>query len=295
MSVKFRDYYEILGVSRTASQEEIRKAYRQLARRYHPDVTKGDKKDEERFKEINEAYEVLKDNDKRKRYDMLGANWKAGQDFQPPPGFGGAGFPNGGGAGFNFGGFSDFFSAIFGDQMGGGPRGARPGGGFSYQGAPAMEPEEYIIEVPLTRIAEGGTMAVNLGGKRFDVRIQPGIGEGKKIRLAGEGIGGADVLLQVKYVADERYRLDGEALVTEARITPAVAALGGKATVETPEGTISLTIPAGSSSGRRLRLRGKGIPRPGGPGDLLVQIMVVVPANLTDEQRRLYEQLKALD
>jgi curved DNA-binding protein len=290
-SVKFHDYYEILGVPRTASQEEIRKAYRQLARRFHPDVAKGGQKDEERFKEINEAYEVLKDPDKRTKYDQLGHNWKAGQDFQPPPGYGGPGV---GGAGFNFGGFSDFFSAIFGEQ--GGPGGRRPGQpGFQFH-QPLMEPEEYIIEVPLTRIVEGGAMSVRIGARSFDIRIPTGIAEGKKIRLAGEGNGGRDVHLQVKYVPDDRYRIEGETLITDVRISPAIAALGGKVAVDTPDGTLSLTVPAGSSSGRRLRLRGKGLARAGDQkGDLLVQVMIVLPTVIPAEQQALYEELRKLE
>lgn len=308
MAVKFRDYYEILGVSRTASQEEIRRAYRALARKHHPDVNQGDSAAEDRFKEVNEAYEVLKDPEKRKRYDALGANWKAGQEFTPPPGF--TGFGGGGHhtgpQGFNFGGFSDFFESIFGGQFTGdgrpgGPRMHMRGatdprmGGFGAGFEP--QPEEYEVEVPLRHVLEGGTIGIQLNGRNLTVKVPKGIAEGKKIRLAGAGVSGGDLLLRVRYGADDYYRIEGDALVVEARISAPQAALGAKLPVQTPDGTISLTIPPGSSSGRRLRLRGHGLPQGAGGvrGDLLVQIMVTVPATLSEEQRRLYEALRKLD
>lgn len=309
MSVKFRDYYEILGVSRDASAEEIRSSYRKLARKYHPDVNKDDPKAEDRLKEVNEAYEVLKDPEKRRKYDALGADWKNGQEFRPPPGFGG--FSGGGSAGgFNFGGgFSDFFEAIFGSRFqgaGGARGGARPfgspmgGGGYTYEGNFAGDATEAEIQVPLDTVVEGGRVQISVsipphGPRTLEVRIPRGIAEGKRIRLSGQGEGGADLHLRIKYAPGEKYRMDGDHLIVEARVSPAVAVLGGKATVPTPDGEISLTIPPGSSSGRRLRVRGKGLPgAKGRRGDLLVQIMIQIPADPTPEERALYEQLAAL-
>ncbi len=327
MAVKYRDYYEILGVPRNASAEEIRRAYRKLARKYHPDANKGDSSSEDKFKEINEAYEVLKDPEKRRRYDQLGDNWKQGQDFRPPPGWEGfaGGFPGGGGAGgaqgFNFGNFSDFFEALFGGAGGfergaaggRGPRvefrtsrggfggspfgeGASPFEGFGQQ-PPPTPPSEATIEVPLSRVLHGGLQKVSLsipgrGTRTFDIRIPRGIEQGKKIRLRGEGPNGTDIHLKVRYAQDSLYRLEGEDLVVNAYVSPAVAALGGKASVETPEGTVNVTIPAGSSSGKRLRLRGRGLPRTNGTtGDLYVQVMIGFEGPLSPEERRLYEEL----
>lgn len=303
MGVKFRDYYEVLGVPRTATAEEIRRAYRQLARKHHPDANHGDASAEGRFKEINEAYEVLKDPEKRSQYDALGANYKNGQEFRPPPGWGGPGGRGfqGDPRGFNFGGFSDFFGAMFGDRMGGFQ--GRPGAAGSPFGDYREEPEplQATLDVSLDDVVRGGTVAVTLqfpglGARRYDVRIPRGIGEGKKIRLAGEAPEGGDLLLVVRYAPGEHFRMEGENLVTNAVLSPADAVLGTKARVQTPEGEITVVVPPGSGSGRRLRVRGKGFPhREGEPGDLLVQVMVAVPASPTAEQRRLYEQLRALD
>lgn len=311
MSVRFKDYYEILGVQRGASEQEIRKAYRQLARKHHPDVNKSDKGAEEKFKEINEAYEVLKDPEKRSRYDELGANWKSGQEFRPPPGFnpGGGGAP---GQGFNFGGFSDFFQQFFGGAGGGRPTMRTAGspfediftqqefGGANGRGhAPEVATAE--VEVPISAVLTGASISLNLsipgrGTKSFDVRIPRYIAEGKKIRLAGEGEGGSDIHLKVRYERNGPWRIEGDSIVVEARVGPALAALGGKATVDAPEGPLSLTVPAGSSSGRKLRVKGQGMPRPdGGRGDLLVQVMITIPSNLTQSQRDLYEKLKAAE
>ncbi|MCC5875715.1 MAG: DnaJ domain-containing protein [Candidatus Sumerlaeia bacterium] len=305
MSVKFRDYYEILGVKRNATAEEIRRAYRDLARKFHPDVNKNDPKAEEKLKEVNEAYEVLKDKEKRRKYDALGANWKNGQEFRPPPGYGQTA------GGFNFGGFSDFFEAVFGGRGPGGqarqdrpasPFGNMPpGGGFHYQGDFAPEVSEAEVSVPLDLVVEGGTLSIVVGAaghqtRKLDVRIPKGIAEGKKLRLAGQGEGGGDLILKINYGPGQKYKYENGVLLVEARVPPSTAALGGKATVPTPDGDISLTIPPGSSSGRRLRLRGKGIgPADGKRGDLHVQIMVAVPASLSEEQKGLYEKLAALE
>lgn len=323
MAVRFKDYYETLGVSRGASAEEIRRAYRQLARKHHPDANKGEKSSEERFKEINEAYEVLKDPEKRQRYDTLGANWKSGQDFNPPPGWEGYGGPGGGGgggprAGFNFGGFSDFFEALFGQggaagQGGRGPRvqfrgaGGGPGGfpfddGGGYGGfEQAPSAAEVEIQVPLEVVLAGGPQTISLsipgrGTQTFTVRIPKGIAEGKKIRLAGEGPNGTDIHLKVAYAAGGPFRMDGDRLVVRAPISPAKAVLGGKVEVPTASGTIAVTVPAGSSSGRRLRIRGRGLATgDGAAGDLLVEIAITVPENPTAAERKLYEELGRLE
>lgn len=304
MSVKFRDYYEILGVKRNATNEEIRRAYRDLARKFHPDVNKNDPKAEDRLKEVNEAYEVLKDKEKRQKYDTLGANWKNGQEFRPPPGFTG-----GSAGGFNFGGFSDFFEAMFGGRGGaGGGRGRgsspfvnAPGGGFHYTGEFTPQPTEAEVEIPLDTVVEGGTIKLNVGTpghppRSLDVRVPKGIEEGKKLRLAGQGDGGGDLILKIHYGAGRIYKHEGGVLVVDVPVSPAVAALGGKATVPTPDGEISLTIPAGSSSGKRLRLRGKGLgPSNGKRGDLHAQVMITLPPSLSEEQRALFEKLAELE
>lgn len=313
MSVKFQDYYEILGVPRGASAEDIRKAYRTLARKYHPDVNK-EAHAEERFKKVNEAYEVLKDPEKRKRYDALGANWKAGQEFRPPPGFEGATFNFGGGGRGAPGGFSDFFEALFGGGLGeafAGARGGRAragspfqgfgmgdfGGGFEAGPGAFGGDVEADIEVPLDRIVQGGQMSVRLAQpgqqpRTYDIRIPKGIAAGRKIRLAGQGSGGGDLFLTVRYAADPRFVVEGHDVIAEARVTPWEAALGAKVPVETLDGRMAVTIPAGSSSGRRLRLRGHGLPTPdGGRGDLLVRVMVCVPEQPNDKERELFEKL----
>lgn len=308
--MKFKDYYDSLGVSRTSSAEEIRRAYRQLARKYHPDTNKTDPKAEEKFKEINEAYEVLKDPDKRKRYDALGANWKAGQDFRPPPGWENM---SGGRTGFDFGGFSDFFEALFGGRGGSrvhmrsGPGGAPPGGmNFGFEefmggggGRPGGIPAtEAVLDVSLNDVLQGGKVSVTLnlstrGPRSYDITIPKGIQEGKKIKLAGEGENGGDLLIKVRYAQDRRWRVEDSNIVVDAEVTPSEAALGAKVGVEAPDGKLSLAVPAGSNSGRRLRVRGHGLPKPsGGRGDLLVQVMITVPQELTDRQRELFEQLK---
>jgi curved DNA-binding protein len=336
MPVKFKDYYEILGVSRTASADEIKKAYRKLARQYHPDVNKSAGA-EARFKEINEANEVLGDAEKRKRYDALGANWRGGQEFTPPPGwenfqfnFGGAqGAPGGGGFHFDTGGagaagFSDFFEMLFGGAMGGMGRGGR-GGAFRYQTQPPFDMEEAAEElrgadqeatltVPLEDVARGATESISLAHeqldergrprratKTYDVKIPAGATEGTRIRLAGQGSpshhGGAagDLYLTLHIAPHSYYRVNGHDLELDLPLAPWEAALGGKVSVPTIGGSVTLTIPAGTESGQRLRLRGKGLPKPGGrgSGDLYAIIKMVVPSKLSAKERALLEELAA--
>jgi curved DNA-binding protein len=315
MPVAFRDYYETLGVSRDASEEEIRRAYRKLARQYHPDVNK-DEGAEDRFKEVAEAYEVLRDPEKRERYDRFGANWKAGQDVSGAEGFGDrdgaegfAGF--GGGRGFEgfrtgdgfgdvrmeFGGgdFSDFFENMFGSRMRGGRSGRGGFDGFSARGGD----EEAVLELSLEEAAAGGQRRVSLGdGRSYTVTIPPGVRDGQRIRLAGEGGGGAgggpsgDLFLRVRIKPHPRFRLEGRDLHTELPVAPWEAALGATVEVPTLTGSAKVRVPAGSSSGRRLRLRGQGMPAPNGsPGDLYASVKIVVPKRLRKEERELFEQL----
>lgn len=295
MAVKFQDYYETLGVKRDASPDDIQRAYRKLARQYHPDVNKSPEA-EAKFKQASEAYEVLKDAEKRRKYDTLGANWKAGQEFRPPPGSGFEGFEfrSGDGAhGFNFRGggqFSDFFEALFGQHMRGTP-GSDPFSGFSQQHDNFRGEQEAEISVSLTEAHRGSTRSLTLqtpqGNKSIDVKIPAGTKPGQKVRLRGEGL-----VLKINVASDPRFTVDGADLVTDVPVSPALAALGGKVDVPTLDGNVTMTIPAGTSSGAKLRLKDKGI---GGKGDLFARIRIVIPKKLTEAERKLYEQLRDLD
>ncbi|HET9677161.1 MAG TPA: DnaJ C-terminal domain-containing protein [Solirubrobacterales bacterium] len=289
MAVGYRDYFEVLGVPRGAGDEEIRSAYRKLAREYHPDVNR-DPGAEDRFKEVSEAYEVLRDSEKREKYERLGANWKAGEDVSAASGFGG-----GDGQGFgDGGGFSDFFESFF-----GGRRGASRGfDGFSMRGSD----QEATIEVTLEEAARGGKQKISLAdGRDFEVQIPPGVREGQKIRLAGQGGGGAsggpagDLYLRVRIKRHPRFRREGDDLVVEVPVAPWEAALGATVPVPTVSGGAKVKVPAGSSSGRRLRLRGEGMPGPGGrKGDLYASVRIVVPRVLEKRERELFEELAAV-
>ncbi len=324
MSVKFRDYYETLGVSRDASQEEIQRAYRKLARQYHPDVNKSAEA-EERFREATEAYEVLKNPETRKQYDRLGANYKAGQDFTPPQGWESVGVDfgrGGGGGGFGIdfdsvagaGGFSDFFEAIFGDRFRDTRAGARRGGGGATRAPRARTGEtvEASLTISLEDAYRGATKSIALevaepddsgrmrrSTKSYDVRIPPGTTDGATIRLAGQGgkgLAGApagDLLLKIHIAPHPTYRLHGHDLETTLAITPWEAALGARVEAPTLDGPVTLTVPPGSQSGQKLRLRGKGLPkRQQERGDLYVQLRIVVPSELSKEERALLEDLR---
>ena len=319
MSVKFKDYYEILGIPRTASAEEIKKTYRKLARKYHPDLNKSAGA-EARFKEIGEANEVLSDPAKRSRYDQLGRDWQPGQDFRPPAGgpFDFGGTPGGGGRGFqgqDMGEFSDFFEMLFGQNRGGrAPRGSHQnmwgagGEGFPSQG----QDHEAEISITLEEACHGSTKSISLQTthqdprvrthaqtKTYQVKIPAGISEGARIRLAGQGAAGpgggtaGDLYLTIHIAPHPIFRIEGSNHEIDCLLTPWEAALGAKVAIPTLQGQAFITIPAGTESGQRLRLRGKGLPQKRGvePGDLVAVIRIVVPKHMSAKEKELFEEL----
>jgi curved DNA-binding protein len=310
MPVQYKDYYETLGVSRTATGEEIKKSFRKLARQYHPDVAKDKKKAEEKFKEINEAYEVLSDASKRKKYDELGANWKSGADFRPPSGwehFSGGQNSRGRGPGgvefethFGGTGFSDFFEQLFGSRMRGGAGGFGRSPNFSEEElAERGRDVEGDIMVTLEEAARGSIRSVSVRhGSRTEthqVKIPAGVTEGQRLRIAGRGEhgsgGGAagDLYLRVRLAKHPDFEVEDHHLIYEAELAPWEAALGAEMSVPTLTGRVNIKIPAGTQSGQKLRVRGRGLPP---SGDLLVVTKIVVPAKLSDAEKKLWEQLR---
>ncbi len=310
--MKYKDYYETLGVPRGATQDDIKQAYRKLARKYHPDVSKiADA--EARFKEINEANEVLKDPEKRAAYDQMGSNWKAGQEFQPPPnwdaGFefrGGQGGPFGAAGSFGGEGFdaSDFFESLFG-RRGAGPGSAGPRRRAnvqgedhhakvlidledSYRGAERTISLRAPVETPDGRIA--------LQERTLDVHIPQGIRPGQHLRLAGQGAPGAgggrtgDLYLEIEFKPHPVYRVEGADVSVDLPLAPWEAALGATVDVATPEGTVQLTIPKGSQAGRKLRLKGRGLPGKN-PGDLYAVLAIVAPKADSEAAQAAYQNL----
>ncbi|HEY9546848.1 MAG TPA: DnaJ C-terminal domain-containing protein [Solimonas sp.] len=286
--MEYKDYYKILGVSRSASAEEIKRAYRKLAREFHPDKNKA-KGAEDRFKEVNEANEVLGDAEKRKAYDELGANWKAGQQFTPPPGWGGSGRARGrpGGAGFAGGGadFSDFFSQMFGG-------GGFGGGGFQGFGEPEAPDTRARLTIALEDSYSGAERQISIGGRSLKVRIPQGVTAGQTIRLAGQGTQGGDLLLELEFAPHPQFKLDGRDITTTVNVAPWEAALGGKIAVPTLGGTVELTLASNSRSGQKLRLKNRGLPGKGG-GDQFVMLQVVIPAVSDDADRAVFESMAA--
>lgn len=297
--MEYKDYYKILGVERTATQDEIKRAYKKLARKYHPDVSKENNA-ETRFKEVNEAYHVLRDKEKRKAYDQLGTQWKQGQEFHPPPGWE-TRFQEGFGA-EDLGGFSDFFAEIF---------GSRPGG-FRYERRDFHMRGEDLhagIEISLEEAYHGGTRTLSLQTpeingqsrvrqhtRQLNVQIPRGVCEGQHIRLAsqgGPGTGGGpsgDLFLQVVFAPHPLFHADGRDIFLELPITPWEAALGTRLKVPTLGGKVELTIPAGSQSGRKLRLRERGLP--GKPsGNQYIILRIETPAANNDKARELYRKM----
>jgi curved DNA-binding protein len=321
MPVEFKDYYQTLGVSKTASEEEIRKAFRKLARKYHPDVAKNKAEAEEKFKEINEAYEVLGDPEKRKKYDSLGANWDKQRGFQPPPGWQGGRFGEGPDEGFEFRfggtGFSDFFEQFFGARggrfgssifeetnrgAGAGTRG--PARGFSQRGNDI----EGDILVTLDEVVHGSVRSVSFQQTNsrtgqtethsFRVKIPQSVQDGQVIRVTGKGeagVGGGgpgDLYLRVRLAKHPDYRVRGSDLYHDLHLAPWEAVLGTTVRVPTLGGPISLRVPPGTQSGQQLRVRGRGLPTRGGEsGDLHAVVSIEVPKQITPAEREFWEQL----
>ena len=311
--MEFKDYYKVMGVERSATPDEIKKAHRKLARKYHPDVSK-EKNAEARFKEIAEAYEVLRDPEKRAAYDQLGANYQAGQDFRPPPGWN-PGQASGGGAGggAHFGGqgfdHSDFFDAIF-RGMGGGPQGRggfedpRGGRGFDMPG----QDQHAKIQIDITDSYSGATRKLQLRmpveseaglamqDRTIEFVIPKGIRAGQHIRLAGQGApgmgqgGAGDLYLDVEFLPHALYRAEGHDVYMTLPVAPWEAALGAEVEAPTPTGEVELKIPPGSASGRKLRLKGRGLPGKT-PGDFYFVLQVVLPAAATEAAKKAYEDM----
>jgi len=302
--MEYKDYYKILGVERSASADEIKRSYRKLARKYHPDVSK-EPKAEDRFKEVQEAYEVLRDPEKRKAYDQLGSNWRAGQEFRPPPGWErdfhfragrGAGGPADSGI------FSDFFEQLFGGR----------GFGFDFGGAGRTargEDVQHQVEISLEEAYSGTTRTLQMQSPEVDrtgrvsnrtrtlnVRIPAGVADGQRIRLSGQGSPGmaggtaGDLYLQVAVRPHPRYRLVGRNIEIDLPVAPWEAALGARVQVPTPGGKVSLTVPPGSQGGSRLRLKGRGLPGRK-PGDLYVVLKIVNPPAEDPSAKALFERM----
>lgn len=296
--MEYKDYYKRLGVSRDASQDEIKRAYRKLARKYHPDVSK-EANAEEQFKEVQEAYEVLKDPEKRAAYNQLGQDWREGQQFRQPPNWdsGGFEFRGGGFTGADTGGFSDFFESLFGRGFRAGP-GAAPG--FHARGG---EDQFAHIEVTLEEAYGGTTRAIQLESPAVDargrvsmtrrtlnVRVPAGVTEGQQIRLAGQGALGGDLYLQVSIRPHRVYQLEGRDVSLTVPIAPWEAALGAKIEVPTLGGNVTATVPPGAQAGQKLRLKGRGLPgKP--PGDQYLVLKIVAPRADTDAARKLYREM----
>lgn len=283
--MKYKDYYQILGVSRDAKPDDIRKAYRKLAKQYHPDINK-EAGAEDKYKEINEAYEVLKDPDKREKYDRLGMNWQSGQDFTPPPGWG-----NGGHVEFN-GDFSDFFQTLFGSSGGQFDMFRDIFGGAQ---APVSKDTQAEITLSLEQIAKAGEVTLTLNNRKIKTRLPKGITEGSKITLPGKSDKGGDIKLTIHAAPHAIFKLDGYDITREMKVPVWDAVLGRKISVETLDGNVNVTMPPGTQDGQKLRLRGKGLPkRDGTSGDMYVRVRIEIPRHLNTKQNELWRELAEL-
>jgi curved DNA-binding protein len=294
----YKDYYKILGVERKASADDIRKAYRKLAMQFHPDKNPGDKKAEDKFKEINEAYQVLSDEKKRARYDQLGSaysdfrtsggrpgdfrwdDWFQQQGAQQR-GYGNAEDPFGG-AGGNF---SDFFRSIFGEAVRSSARGQ--------MAQQQQQGYQQQVDITFQEAYEGAMRQLQTNGRKLQVRIPAGVKTGSKVRVAGAGPEGLDLYLMVNVTDENRFERDGQDLYTTSTLSVFTLILGGDAEVETPTGKVKLSIPAGTQVDQVFRLAGRGMPHlknPNTKGDLFVKLKVQIPKYLSSKQIELIEE-----
>ena len=305
--MKFQDYYQIMGLRRDASQEDIKRAYRKLARKYHPDVSK-EADAEARFKELGEAYEVLKDPEKRAAYDRLGSNWRAGQEFRPPPDWGeGFEFSGRGFSGAGGGQFSDFFESLFGGAFGG------PAAGFGHAGRAQFhargEDSHAKIAIDVEDAYHGATRSITLNHsvlgpdgrprlteRNLQVRIPKGVHQGSRIRLAGQGGAGrgqghaGDLYLEIEFHPHPLYRVEGRDIYLDLPLAPWEAALGATVNAPTPGGPVALKIPPGSAAGRKLRLSGRGLPgQP--PGDFYAVLQIALPPADSEAAQAVYKRM----
>ena len=309
----YKDYYKILGVSKTASQDEIKKAYRKLAVKYHPDKNQGDQASEEKFKEISEAYEVLKDPEKRSKYDEMGANWKQYEQqaeqnrrsrtytYGGPSGYGG------GGAGdysdmFGGGGFSDFFESFFG---GGGQTFGGPTAGGSRSTVQGLRGQDYEADVTLSleQAYKGTNQILTVEGQKLRVKLKPGVEDGQTLKIGGKGGRGiqggpnGDVYLKIKVTTHPTFERKGDDLYVDVPVDMYTATLGGKVNVDTLKGAVKIPIPQGTDSGKVLRLKGLGMPQHNNPsqfGNLFARVVITTPKDLTEEETKLLKELQAL-
>lgn len=300
--VDYKDYYKILGVPHGASAKDIKAAYRRLARKHHPDVNQGQAQAEARFKEINEANEVLSDPEKRRRYDQLGANWDAFQHATPRAG------TRRSRVNVGEGGFSDFFETFF--RGGFGQAGASPGEfedlferfGRGSGAEVDFEASEVPVDLTLEELLKGASrtleLGANAGHRKVDVKIPPGMKEGGRVRVpaAAMGSGMRDVHLIVRILADPRFERSGDDLRATVKAPLTTLVLGGEVHVMTLEGELTIKVPPATPHGRAFRLRGQGLPRRdgGGRADLLVTVAPEWPSTLGARERELYEELRAL-
>ncbi len=310
--MEYKDYYKILGVDRKASQEEIRKAYRKLAMSYHPDHNQGNKQAEEKFKEINEANQVLSNPEQRARYDQLGESYSSWQQRGQPGNFNWEDWfvrtgQQGGTAtqvdmrdfeDLFGGGFSDFFTSIFGGGMAGASRGQRT----RRTTVRKPEPVEHPVQITFNEAFKGTERIIQIDGRRLNVKIPAGAAKGTKVRVANQGPANAagqqsDLYLVIDVQPNSQFERKGDDLYTDVTVDLYTAVLGGQVNVPTPAGSVVLTIPAGTQPGQAFRLSGRGMPNlrnPSSYGNLFARVKVTLPKQLTDEQRKLFEQLKVL-
>lgn len=314
--VKYKDYYDILGVPRSATEKEIKSTFRKLARKYHPDTNKGNKEAEEKFKEVSEAYEVLSDKEKRRRYDTLGNNFRGGSDFTPPPGFDFSGFDFG--KGFTQtreSSFSDFFEMLFGEALKGAGTSTfyEPFGGETYSRPQGKRRgQDHSIELPLAveEAYKGTTRKIEISipgrdTKRLEVKIPPNVRENSKIRMAGEGLLGknggvpGDLYLIVKLKPHPFFKIESDDISSEVSVTPSEAVLGSEIEIPTLDGHVKMVIPPGTQNDKVLRLRGKGLSHhkkesKDGRGDHFVKIKINIPTIISEEEKKLYQELAKL-